>query len=444
MLLQFKVKNYKSFLEQAEFSMETAPKQKGLDYSLTSVKFKKRTIKGLSASVIYGPNASGKTNIIGAMDTLRSIIIRGNIRNSKENNNLPNPASESLELIPNNTLDAVKPVEFGITFMENGLLISYELSLDLGAFLDNTHKRKILKETLYINEAVIFNRAESLTIENLKVIKEYLLNSSDFYTEEINNLAANSLNNEELFLTNGFKLLYSQDLVKIISEWFSNKFMVICRADSLQLIKRFADPKKPTVYIDKTTNQAAKIFGINSNALGYFANDDENNAGLCSIFKNEQANKISTIAAELFESYGTIRFVTIFPLVIKAILTGAMLIVDEFDASIHSMALINIINIFHNDDINIHHAQLIFNTHNPIFLNSNILRRDEIKFVERDDNTHLSTLYSLSDFGTTGDKGVRKHDDYMKHYFISEYGAIKDIDFTPIFEELINQEGGDK
>ena len=91
------------------------------------------------------------------------------------------------------------------------------------------------------------------------------------------------------------------------------------------------------------------------------------------------------------------------------------------------MALMSIINVFHNDDVNIHHAQLIFNTHNPIFLNSNLFRRDEIKFVESDDDTHNSVLYALSDFGTTGDKGVRKHEDYMSKYFISQYGAIKDI-----------------
>lgn len=116
---------------------------------------------------------------------------------------------------------------------------------------------------------------------------------------------------------------------------------------------------------------------------------------------------------------------------------------DEFDASIHPMALMSIINIFHNDDINIHHAQLIFNTHNPIFLNSNLFRRDEIKFVERDDDEHYSTLYSLASFGTTGEKGVRKHEDYMGKYFISQYGAIKDIDFTPIFEQLLEDERED-
>ncbi|MCD7715936.1 MAG: ATP-binding protein [Lachnospiraceae bacterium] len=439
MLLRFRIKNYKSFADEAVFSMEAAPKQKGLDYSLGNIKFKKRTVKSLSSSVIYGPNASGKSNVIGAMDTLRSIVLRGHIRNTEEQNS-PNPAAESLELIPNNTLAVAKPVEFDITFMENNLLIRYEIILDIGSFLDYKYNRKIIRETLSVNESVIFNRDEDLEMGNLNVIRKYLSPSVASNMDGIGQIAMDSLHPEELFLMNGFKLLYSQELVKKIAGWFANKFMVICRADSLQLIKRFSDPQKPTIYIEKTTNQAAELFGINSNAVGYVAGDDDSGAKLCSIFRDEKNRKITTMAAELFESYGTIRFITIFPLVIKAILTGGTLIVDEFDASIHPMALMNIITIFHNDDINVHHAQLIFNTHNPIFLNSNLLRRDEIKFVERDDDTHLSVLYALSDFGTTGDKGVRKHDDYMQHYFVSEYGAIKDIDFTPIFEEIMNRE----
>lgn len=113
---------------------------------------------------------------------------------------------------------------------------------------------------------------------------------------------------------------------------------------------------------------------------------------------------------------------------------------DELDASIHPMALMNIISIFHNDEINRNHAQLVFNTHNPIFLNKNIFRRDEIKFVERSDDTHYSSLYSLSDFGTSGREGVRKNDDYMKNYFVDRYGAIRDVDFSGIFAELVNIE----
>lgn len=443
MLLEFKTKNYKSFVEEAVFSMVSAPKQKGLDYSLMKVKVKGKEIKGLSSSVIYGPNAAGKTNIIGAMDVIRTIILRGNIRNSEEKSS-PNPAAEALELIPNNNADEPKPVYFCVKFYEEDadkkFVIQYELEIDLGTFLDEEYERRITAETLTVNGDIVFQRSGNIKFGNMKVIKDYLSDITEKNVESMSEIAENSLSRDELFLTNGFKLIFSQRFVRLITDWFMNKFMVIYRADSMQLIKRFADPKKKAVYVEKTTDKAAKLFGINSNALGYVVKEDEPDAKLYSIVKNMKNKKNAGIAAEIFESYGTIRFINMFPLVIKAMQTGGVLVVDEFDASIHPMALMSIINVFHNDDVNIHHAQLIFNTHNPIFLNSNLFRRDEIKFVERDDDSHESILYALSDFGTSGDKGVRMHEDYMGKYFVNQYGAIKDIDFTPIFEELLDQE----
>jgi len=440
MLLEFKIKNYKSFVEESCFSMVAAPKQKGLDYSLMKTKVKGKEIRGLSSSVIYGPNAAGKTNIIGAMDVLRAIILRGNIRNSEEKSS-PNPAAAALELIPNNNAIEGKPVCFSVEFYEEDagdkFRILYELGIDLGGFLDEEYPRKIVSENLFVNGEPIFQRADDLYIGNMKAIKEFLSDVTEQNVESVSEIAKNSLSKDELFLTNGFKLVFSQRFVKLIVDWFSNKFMVIYRADSMQLIKKFADPKKKAIYVEKTTDKAAKLFGVNSNAVGYVVREDESDAKLYSVFQDMKNKKSAAIAAEIFESYGTIRFINMFPLVIKAIQTGGTLVVDEFDASIHPIALMSIINVFHNDDINIHHAQLIFNTHNPIFLNSNLFRRDEIKFVERDDDSHQSILYALSDFGTTGDRGVRKHEDYMGKYFISQYGAIKDIDFTPIFEEIL-------
>mgnify|MGYP000998888554 CR=1 FL=1 len=436
MLLEFKTKNYKSFVEETKFSMIAAPKQSGLDYSLMKKKISGKIIKGLCSSVVYGPNAAGKTNIIGAMDVFRAIVLRGNIKNSEEKIS-PNPASATLELIPNNKLSVPKPVEFSVDFFEKGFRIQYSICIDLGLFLEEGYQRKIISEELIVNGESVFSRKEGLTVIELKVIEKYLADSIEQNIEGAKEIAQYSLNQEELFLTNGFKLIFSQDFVKIVTDWFTHKFMIIYRADSMQIIKRFADPQKKTVYIEKTIDKAAKLFGINSNALGYIVDDDNSEAKLCSIFHNIKGKKGAAMAADLFESYGTIRFINLFPLVIRAIQIGGTLVVDEFDASIHPMALMNIINIFHNDDINIHHAQLIFNTHNPIFLNSNLFRRDEIKFVERDDESHYSTLYALSDFGTTGKNGVRKHEDYMKNYFISQYGAIKDIDFTQIIEEIL-------
>jgi len=440
MLLEFKIKNYKSFVEETKFSMVKAAKQSGLDYSLLKKKVKRKSITGLCSSVVYGPNASGKTNIIGAMDVLRSIVMRGNIGNSEEQSS-PNSASFALELIPNNKLTIPTPVEFAVEFFEADIIVKYSISLDLGLFLDEEYQRKIIDEELSMNGDLIYKRGERIVFADLKIIKKYLNESMANNFEVAIAMANEILEPKELFLNNGLKSIFSQRFIRIITDWFSNKFMVIYRADSMQLTKRFADPQKETVYVEVTTNEAARLFGINSNSIGYMVSEEESKSKLYSIFENLKDQRSAVIAAELFESYGTIRFINIFPLVIRAIKTGGTLVVDEFDASIHPMALMSIINIFHNDDINIHQAQLIFNTHNPIFLNSNLFRRDEIKFVERDEESNDSTLYALSDFGTTGEKGVRKYEDYMKNYFVSQYGAIKEIDFTQIFEEISVDEG---
>lgn len=435
MLLEFKAKNYKSFKDEMVFSVIPAPKQKGLDYSILNNKIGAKAYKGLCSAVIYGPNASGKTNIIGAMEVFKTIILRGNIRNNGSRN-MPNAAVNTLELIPNNTNTEKKPVEFSITFIDNDILFEYQLSLDIGNFMEYDYERRILSESLSVNKKMVFLRNSTLEFGDFKVIKDYLINEFEDNVVGATTLAKSNLNDEELFLMSGFKAMFSAKLVNIITNWLEDKFMVIYRGDILHLVKKFSEPKKQTVYIEKTVNEAARMFGINSNAIGYIVPEDDTETKLCSIFDGINANTL--IDAEVFESYGTTRFVNMFPLVIYALLNGGTLVVDEFDASIHPMALMSIINIFHNDDINTKNAQLIFNTHNPIFLNSNLFRRDEIKFVERDDATHCSILYSLSDFGTSGEKGVRKHEDYMKNYFISRYGAIKDIDFTSIFENIQN------
>lgn len=432
MLLDFKVSNFKSFVEQADFSMTAAPKQKGLDYSLTEFKQGRRKVKAVCSSIIYGPNAAGKSNIISAMDVMRSIVLRGNVHNPDEQNT-PDHAVTSLELIPNNTLKRAEPVTFDIDFYTQGIRFTYAISIDLGEFLNETYDRKIINETFDVNGKHVFTRTDhDIEFDDTAVIKKYKLN--DIPSK---NIVIQSLDDTELFLTNGFKLLYAPVLVKMITDWFRNDFIVIYRDDIVQVRRRFGASRKNGFYVEKTLDEAAKVFGVSSNALGYVVGENDGDAVLCSFFKD--INK--AIPADIFESYGTLRFINMFPVIIQAMQTGATLAIDELDASLHPMALISIINIFHNDDINVNHAQLIFNSQSPVFLNSNYFRRDEIKFVERDDKTHRSILYALSDFGTSGASGVRKKEDYMNNYFESRYGAIRDIDFTPIFEKILKLQG---
>ena len=432
MLLQFKTENFKSFLDEMNFSMTPAPKQKDLEYSILEHKIGNKTYKGLCSAIIYGPNASGKTNIISAMDVFKEIVLKGNIRNSDELRS-PNISEGKLELIPNNLNRCPKPTKFYIRFVEGELLVEYEIKIDLGLFLDRNYQRRIEFESLRINDKTIYERTDKIEFFNLKSIEKYLINEFRENEESAKAIARNNLNETELFLTNGFKMMFSSKLVSFILEWFEEKFIVIYRVDAAEIKSKLDNTEGGKVFINRTTNDAAKLFGINSNALGYVVPEDGGEPQLCSIFKDNGV----AIPAKHFESYGTVRFINMFPLILKALVEGSVLVMDEFDANIHPMALMNIINIFHDDDINKKNAQLIFNTHNPIFLNANIVRRDEIKFVERDDETHLSTHYSLSDFKTSGSNGVRKADDYLKHYFLGRYGAVKDIDFYDLFETLI-------
>lgn len=436
MLLEFRTKNYKSFRDELVFSLVPAPKQSGLNYSVFSKKIGKKTYRGLCSAVIYGPNAAGKTNIVGAMDTFKSIVLNGHIRNNEMQT--PNAAAARLELIPNNVYMDHEPVEFLIKFTMEQFLIEYTFSAMLGNFMEVDYSRRIVSEKLSVNDTIIFNRKENLEIGNLKEIEPLLINA--FNQNISQTMSSENLNSEELFLMNGFKAMFSAKLVMMITNWLNNNFLVIYRANFMQITRTFNNGKKESAYIEKTLNDAALCFGINSNALGYIVEDD-GNAKLCSLFKRGKGGV--AIPADLFESYGTIRFVNMFPLIIQAMRNGGTLVVDEFDASIHPMALMNIINIFHNDEINVNHAQLIFNTHNPIFLNPNLFRRDEIKFVERDDETHCSIHYALSDFGTAGKDGVRMNSDYMKGYFINRYGAIRDVDFSDVIKKFVQKKPED-
>ena len=432
MLLEFRTKNYKSFKNEMVFSMTPNPRQKGLDYSIQTEKIGTTNYSGLSSAVIYGPNASGKTNLIGAMDTMKAIVLRGNIKNS-ETITSPNPASYLLELIPNCNEEA-SPTNFSISFIEQGMVFDYSFSIMLGVFMEKDYPRNVISESLYINKKKIFERDESLSVSFPNKIIGYLNSSVNKNLQVAIGIANNGLNSDELFLCNGFKSIFSKEIASIILKWFDEKFIVIYRSDAIKVMRKFADPKENAIYVAKTLTDAAKEFGITANALGYKAEED--NMVLYSLFEKKHL----AVPAEAFESFGTIRFVNEFPLVIRALLSGATLVMDEFDASIHPMALMNIIGIFHNDDINKNHAQLIFNTHNPIFLNSSLFRRDEIKFVERDENTNTSIHYALSDFKTAD--GIRKGEDYMSNYFVSRYGAIKDVDFSPLLEEIIHRNGG--
>ena len=431
MLLEFKMKNFKSFKEEMTFSMVPVS-IKDLEYSVITKEYNEKKIKGLCSSAIYGPNSAGKTNIIGGMEVFRSIVLNGNIKNKDVVSN-PNTAIDKLELIPNINSNSDDPVYFYIKFVVENILVEMKLVIKLGAFLENEYNREIVEEELKINNKLIYNRSNYVKFGKIEQINEFLIDS--FAKEAADKISQSNLDSQELFFNGMFKALYSKKIYDVVIKWFEDKFKIIYHADQVQLtpiLPSNTDDKK--FYIDENLNIAVKNFGLTSEDIAFPYTDKKDLIEPISMIKIKERNQQVAIPADIFESFGTIRFLNIFPIILSAIANGSILAIDELDASIHPMAIMNIINIFHNDEINVNGAQLIFNTHNPIFLNNALLRRDEIKFVEKEKDN--SIVYSLSDFGTSGSNGVRKTEDYMKNYFINKYGAIKEIDFSDIFYNI--------
>ncbi len=121
------------------------------------------------------------------------------------------------------------------------------------------------------------------------------------------------------------------------------------------------------------------------------------------------------------ESDGTRRFVYISPIIKMAIESGKTVIIDEIDASLHPFLVDYILGIFSDREQNPNGAQLIVTTQDVSLLSLNRFRRDQIYFVEKDNRTGVTDLYSLDEFAP------RKNADIRRGYLQGRYGAIPAI-----------------
>ncbi len=121
----------------------------------------------------------------------------------------------------------------------------------------------------------------------------------------------------------------------------------------------------------------------------------------------------------IYESHGTRQFLKLFPLISNALATGAIAIVDELDAAIHSMILPEIIGWFHDPARNPHNAQLWMTCHNVSLLED--LSKDEVVFCQKDRRGRTET-YGLNDV-----RGVRRDDNYYRKYLGGTFGAVPRI-----------------
>ena len=97
---------------------------------------------------------------------------------------------------------------------------------------------------------------------------------------------------------------------------------------------------------------------------------------------------------------------------------GAVLVVDEIEASMHPLLTRHLIEMMQNQTINQNHAQLVFTTHDTCLLDLKLLRRDQIWFAEKDEKNMQTDIYALTEFSP------RKEENISKGYLQGRYGAI--------------------
>lgn len=133
------------------------------------------------------------------------------------------------------------------------------------------------------------------------------------------------------------------------------------------------------------------------------------------------------------ESNGTIAFVSLLGPMTKTLASGGTLLIDEIDSGLHPAMVAHLVGIFEDPATNPGGAQLIFNTHDSTLLNSGLLQRDQIWFTEKD-RAGESRLYPLTDFKP------RKDENFERGYLVGRYGAVPYLSPSPFLELLHKNE----
>lgn len=142
-------------------------------------------------------------------------------------------------------------------------------------------------------------------------------------------------------------------------------------------------------------------------------------------------NKVPLSVAD--QSAGTLAWVDLLVTAMDSLRSGATLVTDEIDASLHPRLTARLIELFHNEETNPLGAQLIFTTHDSTLLGNTLgdglLRRDEVWFIEKKDGA--SVLYPLSDFHP------RKNENRERRYLSGSYGAVPVVFPDTLVDRLI-------
>lgn len=408
MLLEFSVTNFRSFKEKQTLSMIPATNKKSEQQESVAVIDDKLSV--LKSAVIYGANASGKSNLLLALNTLQNIVLTS----AKNNPTDRLIDSESHFLFSANT--EKQPIEFELHFSLKGIRYHYLLSILKGViyqeflnYYPNNRKTKLFKR---IKEDNTYQYTYGEHLKGQKQVVENLTTPNQLYLSKGANNNIEVLAEILIFLNAIF-----MDLPSNYTSYRRFKRNLLSKLH----YKQFANNMKlmictfGTGVVDFNMKKERNDFGTNIRV------ETEHN-----FYDNGEYSGKRSIQLEQ-ESEGTQRLFYFSAIIIDALMNGKTLIFDEFERSLHPHISSYIIQMFNNPKINKNNAQLIVATHDTNLIDKeNGLRRDQVWLVEKD-KTGASELFSLSDI-----EGVRQDTPFEKWYLSGRFGAVPNINSLDI------------
>lgn len=426
MLLQFSIKNFRTFKDKATLSLIASNYDKDTREVENVFENKTFNYRLLKSAVIYGANASGKSKLLEAIAFMRHFAINSSKESQK---------GESIDVEPFRLSNETEnePSEFEIIFLFKGELFRYGFEATKEKIVSEWlyHKPKTKEIELFYRDENSFDTHERNFSKGTTVVKEGLVRDNALLVS----VAAQFNEKTAITVIDWFKRLkFLSGLEEMGYQGFTvGKTKVPAhKIKILELLKAadlgIQDIKLQKLDIDRLPKGMPKE--MRDEIIREMKEENaEFIADVLTTHKKYDLNKqaVDNVSFSLDddESSGTRKFFALTGPILDVIENGYTLVVDELDSKLHPNLVCKIVSLFNSKELNTKNAQLIFNTHDTNLLSSGLFRRDQIWFTNKDKYGEAK-LYSLANFKSDE---VKKNEPFENNYIRGKYGAIPYLGF---------------
>ena len=393
MLCQFTVKNFKSIRDEVTFDMQAATISEHED---RIIRYTDDELY-LPVSAVYGPNGGGKSNVLEALHSLVTKVLRPLYATSNNEDVAIKMKKLVIEPFAFDKKTISEPTEFELFFRTALAEYRYELTVKKEV-IEYERLDRIKLETR--RKSALFERDENEI--NLKGAFARLKTSDEL--------------SDTLPLLSYLGITYSKnEVVQDVLDWFDQEIDFLNYGNPVQELQMAVSKSE-----DVKRLMLQMIQEMDLDIVDFRVEEKENDC--IQVFTKHVVNEYEVDLNLLDESSGTKKLFGLLPFIAKSLLKGTTLVIDELDAKIHPVLLKYLIMTFSNMEKNKKGAQLIFTSHDLSTMNNEVFRRDEIWFVAKG-NRQNSKLYSLVEFKNKKGESVRKDAKFDKQYLEGKYGA---------------------